>query len=88
LIKILIVNFHYDLIMPNTGCAVILQKKEEYMNMYGHILYIIIYVSGITTCLDFFVSFLGSYFLKFRNALENEKTTKLVFIFKCMRSSS
>jgi len=21
LIKILIVNFHYDLIMPNTGCA-------------------------------------------------------------------
>jgi len=28
LIKILIVNFYYDLIMPNTGCAVILQKKE------------------------------------------------------------
>jgi len=24
--------------------AVILQKKEEYVNMYGHILYIIIYV--------------------------------------------
>jgi len=43
LIKILIVNFHYDLIMPNTGCAVILQKKEGYMNIYEHILYIIIY---------------------------------------------
>jgi len=48
-IKILIVNFHYDLIMPNIGCAVILQKKEGHMNiyghmnMYGHILYIIIY---------------------------------------------
>jgi len=27
LIKILIFNFHYDLIMLNTGCAVILQKK-------------------------------------------------------------
>jgi len=24
-------------------CAVILQKKKEYINMYGHILYIIIY---------------------------------------------
>jgi len=86
LIKILIVNFYYDLIMPNTVCAVILQKKEGYTNMYGHILYIIIYigVSGIVTCFDFFVS----YFLKFRNALGNEKTTKLVFIFKYMRSSS
>jgi len=31
LIKILIVNFHYNLIT-------ILRKKEEYMNMYGHIL--------------------------------------------------
>jgi len=40
LIKILIVNFHYDLIMPNTSCTVILKKKEGYMNMYGHILYI------------------------------------------------
>jgi len=27
--------------MPNTDCAVILQKKEDYMNR--HILYIIIY---------------------------------------------
>jgi len=26
-------------------------------------------------------------FLKSRNALGNEKTVKLVFIFKCMRSS-
>jgi len=43
LIKILIVNFHYDLIMLNTSCAVILQKKEGYMNMYRYILYIIIY---------------------------------------------
>jgi len=39
--KILIVNFHYDLIMSNTCCAVILQKKEGYINMYGHIFYII-----------------------------------------------
>jgi len=29
--------------MPNTGCAVILQNKKGYMNVYGHILYIIIY---------------------------------------------
>jgi len=56
------------------------------MNIYGHILYIIIGVSGIT--MDFFVSFFGSCFLKFRNALGNEKTAKLVFIFKWMRSSS
>jgi len=41
-------------------------------------------VSGIATCLDFFVSFFGSCFLKFRNALGNEKTAKLVFIFKWM----
>jgi len=41
LIKILIIHFHYDLIMPNTGCVVqyftkerILQKKEKYINMY------------------------------------------------------
>jgi len=34
LIKILVVNFHYDLIMPNTSCAVILQKKGRYINMY------------------------------------------------------
>jgi len=26
--------------------------------------------------------------LKLRNALRNEKTAKLVFIFKCMRSAS
>jgi len=38
-----IVNFHYDLIMPNSDCTVILQKKEGYINIYGHILYIIIY---------------------------------------------
>jgi len=51
--------------MPNTDCvvwicAVILQKKKEYMNMYGHILYIIIYgVSGIAMCLlCFFFRFL------------------------------
>jgi len=31
---------------------------------------------------DFFVSFFGSCFLKLRNALENEKTVKLVFIIK------
>jgi len=37
---------------------------------------------------DFFVFFFDSCFLKFKNALRNEKTTKLVFIFKYMRSSS
>jgi len=42
-------------------------------------------VSEIATYCDFFVSFFGSYFLKFRNALGDEKTAKLVFIFKCMR---
>jgi len=29
--------------MPNTDCAAILQKKKGYMNVYRHILYIIIY---------------------------------------------
>jgi len=56
------------------------------MNMNGYFVYIlsIIYISGIAMCLDF----LFSCFLKFRNALRNENTDKLVFIFKCMRSSS
>jgi len=54
--------------------------------MYEHIcIYLYIAVSGIATCLDFFVSFFGFCFLKFRNALGNEKTAKLFFIFKCMR---
>jgi len=53
--------------------------------MYEHILYIIIY--WIATCLDFFVSFFDSCFLKLKNALENEKIAKLVFTFKYMRSS-
>jgi len=90
LIKILIVHFHYDLITQYwLCCAVILQKKEGYMNMYGYILYIIIYwCLRIAICLDFFISFFDSCFLKFRNALGNEKTAKLVFIFKCMRLSS
>jgi len=48
LIKILIVNFHYDLIMPNTDCAVILQKiylltkqqkKEGHMDIFCIIIY-------------------------------------------------
>jgi len=56
--------------------------------MYGHILYIIISVSEIATCCDFFVSFFGFCFLKLRNALGNKRTVKLVFIFKCTRSSS
>jgi len=45
LIEIFIVNFHYDLIMSNTGYAVqqFYKKKEGYLNMYGYILYIIIY---------------------------------------------
>jgi len=47
----------------------------------------IIGVSEIATYCDFFVSFFDSRFLKHKNALENEKTAKLVFIFKCMRSS-
>jgi len=50
--------------------------------VYNHIL-----VSEIACC-DFFVSFFGFCFLKLRNALGNEKTVKLVFIFKCMRSAS
>jgi len=37
---------------------------------------------------DFIASFFGFCFLKLRNALGNKKTAKLVFIFKCMRSSS
>jgi len=39
LIKILIVNLHYDLIMPNTGCAVILQKKEGYEHVWTYFIY-------------------------------------------------
>jgi len=61
LIKILIVNFHYNLIMPNTGSAVILQKKKEYMNVYGHILYIII----IYLCLEDYYMRLLCFFLRF-----------------------
>jgi len=62
------------------------------MNMYRHILYIIVYnyilVSpGLLRASTFF-SFFGSCFSKFRNALGNEITAKLVFIFKCMRLSS
>jgi len=38
-------------------------------------------------CCDFFVFFFDSCFLKLRNALENERTVKLVFIFKCKRPS-
>jgi len=56
------------------------------MNVYGHILYIIIYWC-LRDC-DFFVSFFGSCFLKLKNALENKKTAKLIFIFKCMHSFS
>jgi len=41
-------------------------------------------VPGIATCLDFFVSFFGSCFLKFINALGNKKTAKLVFKIKWM----
>jgi len=37
-------------------------------------------------CFNFFVSFFDSCFLKFKNALKNEKTAKLVFIFKYMRA--
>jgi len=59
--------------MSNTGCAVILQKKENYMNMYGHILYIIIYlVSPRLLRAYFLVSFFNTCFLKFRNALGND----------------
>jgi len=60
LIKIFIVNFHYDLVMPNWLCrAAILQNKEEYMNMYEHILYIIIYWSPrLLQFLCFFFRFL------------------------------
>jgi len=36
----------------------------------------------------FLCFFFGSYFLKLKNALRNEKTAKLVFIFKYMRLSS
>jgi len=58
LVKILIVNFYYDLIMFNIGCAVILQKKEGYMNIYGHII--------IYWCLrDYYVLRLLRFFLRF-----------------------
>jgi len=44
LIKILIVNFYYDLIMPNTGCVVLYNfTKERRVYEHGHILNIIIY---------------------------------------------
>jgi len=59
--------------------------------MYGHILCIIIYwYLRDATWLDFFVSFFGSYFLKFKNVknVKKRKTTKLVFIFKYMHSLS
>jgi len=55
------------------------------MKMYGHILYIIIYWCFrdcyVPRLLCFFFSVLVS-LMKFRNALGNEKTAKLVFIFK------
>jgi len=44
--------------MPNTGRVVILQKKEGCMNMYGHILYIIIYWCYVLWLLCFFFRFL------------------------------
>jgi len=60
--------------------------------MYEHVWTYFVYnnigVSEIATCYDFFVSFFDSCFLKLRNALGNEKTVKLVFTFKCIRSSS
>jgi len=34
LIKILIVNFHYDLIISSTDRAEVLQTKERYMNIF------------------------------------------------------
>jgi len=59
------------------------------MNIWAYFVYnYILYISGIATCLDFFVSFFDFCFLKFKNALRSEKTAKLVFIFKYMHSSS
>jgi len=36
LIKILIVNFHHDLIMPNTGCAVLCNNFTKEKRIYEH----------------------------------------------------
>jgi len=57
------------------------------MNMYEHnFAYNYILVSpGLLHALTS-LFFFGSYFLKFKNALRNKKTAKLVFIFKYMHS--
>jgi len=87
LIKILIDNFHYDLIMSNTVCCNFTKEERIYEHVWTYFVNNYIGVSEIATYCDFFVSFFGSCFLKLRKALGNEKTAKLVFIFKCMGSS-
>jgi len=86
LIKILIVNFYYDLIILAVLCSNFIKERRIYKHVWTYFVYNYIYVSGIAMCFNFFVSFFDSCFLKFKNALKNEKTAKLVFIFKYMRA--
>jgi len=56
--------------------------------MYEHVWTYFVYDYTLMSPRLLRTSFFGSCYLELRNALENEKIAKLVFIFKCMRSSS
>jgi len=73
LIKILIVNFHYDLIILAVLCSNFTKERRKYEHVWTYFVYNYIGVSGIATCLDFLVSFFGSCFLKCKNALKKRK---------------